>query len=177
MDAARRLALRLHSMHEADRSWLLQQIEAEPRQKLMALLDEIRALGLVPDASMLAFASDACGNGSSQPEAGLHIGMTAAAKVFHALRNEPAFVRRYLSQAQQWPWRNELDQEQALFLQCVPEEMAQHPQCRLAPSAHRALLQAFAEQISETDIPAVQLAPPARHSFLKRFRRPSEWRR
>lgn len=175
MDTSRRLALRMHALHEEDRSWLLAQLEDAPRQQLITLLEEVREIGLIPDAELLMTAADEAQDRSmSSDEATIRIGMASPLTVCRALRNEPSSVRRYLSQARPWPWLRHLDQEQLAFLQGREDEAKL---LSLPPKAQHALLQAFAAQLADTELPPHHIDNVARPSLFSRIRKAGRWPR
>lgn len=171
MDVARRLALRLYSLHANDRDWLLRQLESEPKAQLTALLDEIREIGLEVDPQLLALTDR---SEESTAEACARIATVTASAACQVLRTEPSIVRRYLAHTERWPWLNELDKEQEMLVH-GNTELSKQAQ-RLTPRARQALLRAFASRLPACGSPSSR-SDSIKPSILNRLRRIARWQR
>lgn len=149
MDQARGLALRLHALHAADRAWLLERVDEEPRRRLQALLAEIAEIGLLPDAELLAFA--AANDMPDMPlpkreaDAAIRIDGAEVETVRTVLDLEPRSVRRCLYDLGAWSWRKTLVAGlPGQRNEPIMASMDAVPPIRLTPRARAAVLQAFA---------------------------------
>lgn len=107
---ARRAALALHALVEADRQWVLQAMPAHHRDQLVPLLDELRELGIPPDP----MAVEESLRLAASPEQGLHhasdrdpLSPPQARHLARWLADEPAAVAARLLRACP-AWRDRL---------------------------------------------------------------------
>lgn len=117
-------ALLLHAMTENDRDWLLARLEQHERERLRALLDELRSLGIPADESVLSQGLASSRNdddydSDEQRQAPIfdHVGnntamermwMAGSEQLAAILKTEPdLLVARFLSM-HPWPWHEEV---------------------------------------------------------------------
>jgi hypothetical protein len=116
VEGERQAALLLHAMDAADRTWLLQQLAPDHRQRLAALLDDLVALGIPADPGLLARASDTLRPAASLAAATvvpdrdflMQLNEAGVAALAHALRAEPPRLVVRCLQCGPWPWRQSL---------------------------------------------------------------------
>lgn len=111
MDGHRRAALALHGLQEPDRDWILAQLAATERAPLDPLLQELRGLGIAPDAAMIGPIVAAKGQ-APEPAAPQtprdRIRAASAARIRELLAGEPPAVAASLIAIEPWPWRASL---------------------------------------------------------------------
>jgi hypothetical protein len=114
-DPARHAALMLHAMELADQDWLLARLAPGAQERMRALLQELQALGIPADASLLrqvtAAAPVAATPGPTAAERldRLPIArMQALADLLHA---EPPQLAARLLRQRAWSWRDSLVQQ------------------------------------------------------------------
>jgi hypothetical protein len=97
----RKAALLLSGLGGRDRDWILARLAAEERGALCALIDELRELGLNPDAPLareLALSAPA-----AQPP---RLSVAASARAaFAVLGREPDWLIALVLRLRPWPWR------------------------------------------------------------------------
>ena len=124
---ARQAALLLHTLDDADRQWLLSQLDPRARSEALTLLAELAALGVPADQSLreavLAPAQAAIGAGAAEASpqlasaappnsASARLARTTVAEMSGLLQNEPdALIAALLREAQRahaddWGWRS-----------------------------------------------------------------------
>lgn len=167
---ARRAALLLHSMIPADREWLLGELEPAQRAELERLLQELAAMGLPADRTLL----DA-GLAPSEPAAtpvGPHAKALAgvpAQAVVEALLNEPDRLVAQVLQCGPWGWQAELFAALSpLRRRAVQDLLRQAAPADAAPALSTALLESLRTR-------ATELARQRRQQA--RSHAPAPWRR
>lgn len=184
---SRRAALTVHALHGRDRAWLLAQLSADDRERLLPMLSELTALGITADPGLLA---DVDGRGAvatalEAPQLRLSVpvpvdatGPQDAAQRFanqHAAlgRLEPGLASRLLQaeppgliaqvlSIQAWPWRDAvLEQLGPVKRRRVQEDLDKlRRQVRPQPAAlHRALMQALCSRSTEPATMAASNGP------------------
>jgi hypothetical protein len=157
MSEIKRAALMLHGLQAADQAWLIAQLDEGQRGPLRSLLDELVALGVPRDASLLgALVND---EGSSHER----LMGASAADVLRALTGQSAEVVAMLLRLHAWPWRHGVIQRWA-------EAFAQRPALlepladQAGPALKAALLDAVAMRL---DLPreGLEAAPQVRASM------------
>lgn len=109
----RQAALLLHSVAPSDQAWLLERVSQPQRQRLRAMLDELRALGVPAAAVHSDGDSRARAPGKSAaavagPSPTDRVAAASAATVAALLREEPPVLVAMLLQAHDWPWRRQV---------------------------------------------------------------------
>lgn len=108
---ARHAALLLHAMPATDRQWLLAQLTAAERTPLLALLEELEALGMPADCAMLAktiatnappLKTDARIGSPEQMRAA--IGRVTPQRIMQMISAEPPALIAALLAIADWPW-------------------------------------------------------------------------
>ncbi|MGE4240218.1 hypothetical protein [Ramlibacter sp.] len=109
----RHAALALHALQPVDREWLLGQLPPGRRAELAPLLDELRALGIPADRTLLdsvvhggPLASRAATGGVSDARASLRAADPEL--IVALLQREPAMLIARLLQLERWPWHSQL---------------------------------------------------------------------
>lgn len=153
----RRAALVLHSLHDADRAWVLEALPASQRSIIQPLLDELRQLGIPRDSELSnilptpSVSPPGVGRASALEELSSE-GVRSLAQV---LREEPLQVTACLLGARAWAWQEEL------LGQLDPSSSAR-VRAMLPMLARGASLQAAVLDALETAIPAAPVALAAR---------------
>jgi hypothetical protein len=157
MDMARSLALRLHGLHPADRSWLLGQLDESMSARLQALLTEINDLGLAPDINMSGLGEMLATHDGSNGDT-LNASLASLASVKAVLEQEPKSMQRCVLGLSDWPWKMDLLAEQNDLTISLRNE-----QPRLTPRARAAIMQAFVARLGVTPV----ATSPARTNAVK----------
>ena len=175
MSGYRKAALMLASLAEGDRAWMLGQLEEKQRERLSALLEELRGLGLSPDAGMLdvALPRETATPAAPVAPAPRAIDVATPQAVHEVLAREPDWLIAALSRARAWPWREGLlrllgTERRLRVQQALPSGV------ELRPKTLEALLAALDRRLEERlglDDEAPAEVPP----FAARSRRPF-WR-
>ncbi|MDB5858703.1 MAG: hypothetical protein JWQ76_2392 [Ramlibacter sp.] len=108
-NALRRAALLLHAMAPLDQAWLLESLPPQRRDRLQALLQELRSLGIPADASVLQLAAAA--EEVAPPSAMGRLELLNADEVAWLagrLQEEPPELAVLLLAHQAWAWRTTL---------------------------------------------------------------------
>ncbi|VVE90694.1 hypothetical protein [Pandoraea bronchicola] len=107
-EGLRQAALALHAMHPEDRRWAMHSLEADQRDAISALLEELGELGIPRDASLL----QSLGEGDktarvllTDQDAQVLDAMPDAVAIA-MLRNEPARFVELLLNLHPWVWRD-----------------------------------------------------------------------
>lgn len=95
----RRVALRLHSLHAADRAWLLKRLPASERASLQHMLRELRSLGIPATLEP--------GESPDPPPVDTPDVLMApqAEAVWRQLQDEDDHTIAVILSARAWPWR------------------------------------------------------------------------
>ena len=109
----RSAALVAHAMRPADRDWLLSQLDLGQRAALQPLIDELRELGIPPDADLIGEALKASQQTlpASPPKADDPVDRFSrlpARDVASVLANEPPRLVDRVLRMRPWPWRAEV---------------------------------------------------------------------
>ncbi len=113
----RQAALLLHSMAAADRDWVLQSLPAEQRDRVAGLVEELHALQITPDASLVHAAISAMPHSDPSPlpapaDADRAFLRQLAPPQIEALasllQREPPRLAAQCLALEAWPWRGEL---------------------------------------------------------------------
>jgi len=142
--AGRRAALLVHAMPPADRLWLLAALPLPARERLEALLAELRSLEVPPDSDLLRELADAPVSSAGEP-AEDRIGRLDKAEVrslVRILRGEPAAVAVRVLGMRPWPWK-------AAVLAQLPPAVARSVRGApsLAPALERYLCEALLRRL------------------------------
>lgn len=152
MDASRRLVLKLHTLHEEDRVWLMGQLPQEERIELQALLNELSELGIQIEPEDIEQIS-------SQPVAKTQTELEADAADIQAVNRatlsqidivfdgEPAVLMNQLLALYPWAWRGYWQQRR--------REMGLSPDFKAVQTTQavqRALLKAVADQLRNQEL-------------------------
>lgn len=152
-EPARILALRLQSLHEDDRAWILSQIEPGARTILTGLLEELRQLGFsalpaLRESAATLSARRPADVPNAESDAIAIVDGASADVVWQYLRSEPDAIRRCLFAAHPWRWLATLHQEQAIILSQKGSSRTEPTQAQVTPRVRRALIVALARQVS-----------------------------
>ena len=184
---SRRAALTVHALHGHDRAWLLAQLSADDRRRLLPMLSELTALGITADPSLLA---DVDGPGAvagaiESPQlrlAGLvpvdapgpqdadqrfarqqtALGRLEPGLASRLLQAEPPGLIAQVLSIQAWPWRHVvLEQLGPVKRRRVQEDLDKlRRRVRPQPAAlHRALVQALCSRSAEPATMAASNGP------------------
>jgi hypothetical protein len=115
-DESRRAALAMHALPEIDRAWILRQLPPAQRERLDALLGELKALAIPANRVLVqellaeavqtpAPAVQAAGETQQQFEA---IAGLEAALLSRVLQAEPVALIAHLLDLRRWPWHDTL---------------------------------------------------------------------
>lgn len=169
-DPLRSAALTLHALLPSDRDWLLAQLSGGHRAMLTPLLEELEALGIPGDPSLLASLETKEGDAASAPAWPHELPAGEVATLARVLAAEPPALTRSLLAMHAWTWRDLLldavGEDRRRTLEALP---AAHPP---APLLRAAILQALRTRCASQEVKAV--APPSRweraRSRLARWR-------
>ena len=114
-DDVRKAALLLHTLSDVDRNWMLEQLPAEQRRRLLDLVDELRELGIPALPALLdAVKDDLAGERSPAPSPDIDTdgweGWCAAIEragpsaVWPILRSEPEQLIARVLALRDWSW-------------------------------------------------------------------------
>jgi len=180
MSGYRKAALMLASLAESDRAWLLGQLGEKERERLGALLEELRGLGLSADAGMLDLALPR--EPAPQPASPAPRPVDAATpQAMHdVLAHEPDWLIAALSRTRAWSWREG-------FLRLLGTERRLRTQqalpsgVELRPKTVEALLAAVERRLEERldleDETPAEVPPFAAHARKPFWRGGMSWRR
>ena len=166
---ARRAALTLHALPEADREWVLHRLDVGQQQLVNEQLLELKSLGVVADESLVR---QALAQGAER-EATLGwrktLGLCDADRVFTLLQGEPAtLIARVLAQGP-WAW------EAALLEQLGPSRralvLAQRDRVRPSAALDQCLLDELARRCGDVTVAShdMPLRPPVARGWLQRL--------
>lgn len=182
----RRIALKLHALHEEDRNWILSKLDSTPRRILEGLLLELNELGFaqLPELRTAAPehpASQAIAEDELAPVR--TVDDASAAAIWNAIYGEPSLLRCEIIHARKWRWQEEL-------LQAHPQLIWADRPCEsshaLTSRAREALISALAQKLANTPdsletstLWAVDAPPSIRPKRLlsQRLRELLRWRR
>jgi len=133
MKGSREAALTLHALPAADRSWVLERLEPVERRLVQSHLDELAALGIPPDPSLL---DEAVSKASTTASPRAVISQASVFMMRSLLAEEPPGVIARLLALGEWRWADELVRELA-------------PQCRQKVQALRGQASGPRSQLDE----------------------------
>jgi hypothetical protein len=181
----RECALVLHGLSQSDREWMLSRMPGERADELRALIDELRTLGLPPDAELTARALHAPQAAwtptavSSAPTGAVQfIAAATVAQVQSVLHEEPDSVLAIVASSSAWRWRDRwLSRLEPLRAGRVRKLMLEQA---TTPALREAVLEAVAQRLRTLDeeqpaAPAA-LQQRARHWLQQRLE-VMPWRR
>lgn len=107
---SRRAALLAHAMGSADRAWLLASLPPPHRHAMQGWLDELRELGIPPDATLLhdAIAAPVTTEPEEPRERLAKLDARQLQALAHVLKDEPAGLTARLLALRPWPWKDAL---------------------------------------------------------------------
>ena len=111
---ARKSALLLHALAQADREWVMAQLPEGERSSLLELLADLKSLGIPADRGLVdeavTVAREPEGSAFSARDAGSvrELAKADPARLAALLRDEPALLLAHLLRLNDWPWRAEL---------------------------------------------------------------------
>jgi len=159
MSSPRQVALMLHGLADADRTWLLGRLGPAQVDVLEPLLAELRELGIPADPALAAQALEPV---AARGDAEMHsitqtIGACALPQLQLALADEPQGVIAAVLMAGNWPWQDAfLAAQEPAKARAIKELMQSH---RGGAALHRALLRSLAERLGgKRAIPAAPRA-------------------
>lgn len=161
IDSPRRMALRLHALHSADRTWILSQIPEKAQTRLGPLLAELDELGFSVDQEMLdvldASPGDIAPVAENADEYERHIqalNRAPAEWVIEQLEGEPRAVLNCLLSIHAWGWS-----ESARPLVYDEDVSMQHDEPRL--QATHKVRQILLREMARSIPPEFPVAAPA----------------
>jgi hypothetical protein len=144
----RKAALVLSSLHEADRRWLLAQLDGTQRDKVTGLVQELAGMNLALDDETLKRLLRPLPAAAVEEAAESALGRASARAVFDVLAAQPDRIVALVLAARSWPWREGflrlLGTERRLRVQ-----RARPPRGELRPQAVAALLVAVESRLDE----------------------------
>lgn len=168
LSGARQAALLLHAMSANDRAWALDALPLHQRTPLVALLDELSALGIARDPTLVNEAiggstrlhapgtrSEHAAGAAASPEDTLHtLDASGVRRLVTVMRSEPAALVAQWLRVADWPWRAELlaGLTPAHRAQVTGHLDTQSPD--LPPMLRSTLLQAVAVRLQELPVAA-----------------------
>ncbi|MGY1490774.1 hypothetical protein ACW4YW_15315 [Methylobacillus pratensis] len=152
MDASRRLVLKLHTLHEEDRAWLLGQLPQEERIELQALLNELSELGIqLEPEDIEQIYSQPVAKTQAELEADAAdiqvINRATLSQIDIVFDGEPAVLMHHLLAMYPWTWKGDW-QERRREMGLSPDTKAVQP----TQAVQRALLKAVAEQLRSQEL-------------------------
>jgi hypothetical protein len=103
----RKAALLMHGLGVQDRQWMLERLSSSQREVLDPLLEELAALGLPPNASLVQELLQAHEIQAAVPQEPFSLAQVLAEDVLRIMRDEPVELIVTLLGVRQWPWQNE----------------------------------------------------------------------
>ena len=148
--AARKLALKLHALHEDDRDWILERLDDATRQEFKSLLRELEEIGLEPGSSLCLNEDKTDGQVRSVPElsyssggCGAILAAASSSTLQWILKDEHPALRNICMQLYPWPWLdNKLGQKSSVGGSLSPDPFGKHTQ-----KVREALIRALANRI------------------------------
>jgi len=109
-DAYRQSALLLHGLNEADRQWILAQLDAEQNGQLRDHIDELNQMGMVENRTLVeGLLSRIKGKSANSAErAGSALRHAHPDVVLHMLSKEPTWLIAAVLSIEAWPWRESI---------------------------------------------------------------------
>ena len=171
MDPLRSAALTLHALDAGDRQWLLEGLSEPQRRVLLPLLEELRALGIPGDPSLLRDLHAEDGAHTPAPAWPQALGPAEVATLARVLGDEPLGLTRALLAIRDWSWAPQL---LAAMDEGRRRQLQEHAPARPpAPVLQSAILQALRERCDAVP-PLSQEAAPNR--WQRARSRMARWR-
>lgn len=143
---ARKLALKLYALHEQDRRWLLDQLDASAQAEIMPLLNELQTLGVqvdLEDLQHMGKLNTASVERAATPEDVQLIDRASLSQIDIVFDSEPPVLLQRLQALRAWRWRS----EDVLRQGEVPPASARN----MTPAAQQALLKVVAAQLARQE--------------------------
>jgi hypothetical protein len=179
----RKFALKLHSLHDDDRTWILNQLDDVTHQEFKNLLRELEEIGLEPGSSLCLNEKETKSQAKYahvpvHPYAsGRFESILATARpstIQHILKDEPAVLSNICIQLYPWPWlNNKLVQTSSTGRSAITQSSGKHTQ-----KVKEVLIRALANRIQlAPDYVSGELTAPSlrkhnttdNYTFLKRI--------
>lgn len=153
----RRAALLVHAMPRADQDWLLGSLAPHHRVELETLLDELRALGIPPDESLLRDVIDApVPAAPADPLAPLErLAPHQVAQLAELSNQEPPQLVAALLATRDWPWRESLLQA----LEPARRQQVAAVRAPQAPALQQSVCAAVLRRLESAPARAIRTAP------------------
>lgn len=139
--ADRVIALKLHSLHEEDRAWVMSQLDSSKRQVLQLLLDELQELKLKVDAPLLeSIKKQTKPSTTTSSNNNNHIQRIDAAsslQIKEIFEEEPKFLFNCLAAQHKWQWLSEFNKRFKTEIPNVAPYKNKHK--NITPNAKQAL--------------------------------------
>lgn len=120
MEAYKKTALKLHSLSDADREWILGKLEAAHREKLSGMLEELSSLGIPRQRDLMQTIDESIIDESSYkpptapkkeklPPGPIRDLVGAQPEIIQTiLKSEPPAINAAVLLAYNWPWRQDV---------------------------------------------------------------------
>jgi len=183
---ARHSALLLHAMDRPDREWALQALPMDQRATLKGLLDELAALGIARDPTLVAEAiavspakaaiSSAAAASPSMEDDLQALSANQLERLILIMRNEPARLVAQWLRVRPWPW-------EAAFLKGLPPDqraavmaiLSGMPAAPIAPELRRVLVAAVTTRLGaqpeSAAVPGLVVRPSWQQAVVSAVRR------
>lgn len=150
----RQFALKLHSLHDDDRTWILNQLDDVTSQEFKSLLRELEEIGLEPGSPLSLIEGESDNQTRYIPEnpygSGRLESILATAcqsTIEYVLKDEPPVLRNICMQLYPWSWmNNKSNQQSTIDGSVIPDSSGKY-----TPKVRQALVRVLANRI--------QLAP------------------
>lgn len=162
---SRRAALTLHAMAAADQQWVLAQLPVVQRNRVQALLQELRDLGIPPDAELLlsSLREPPRAAARSATEQLAQLPRNRVRPLAQLLEVEPPLLCVRLLRAHPWWWKQALVQEWSTAFRNRIDAV---PAIPAAPAMDTALCQLVWQRLGDVREPPRRDAVPARLGSL-----------
>ena len=161
---ARKLALKLYALHEQDRRWLLDQLDASAQAEIMPLLNELQTLGVqvdLEDLQHMGKLNTASVERAATPEDVQLIDRASLSQIDIVFDSEPPVLLQRLQALRAWRWRSEDVWRQGPVQQGSTQQAgARH----MTHAAQQALLKVVAAQLARQE--AVFAIEPLRQAHV-----------
>lgn len=147
--ADRVMALKLHSLHQDDREWILSQLDPASYKHLQPLLDELQELGFKVDLGLVdSIQHETYPNTAHKSEDRYWIDSATSGQIKKIFDKEPGFLLNCLSSQHEWKWLHGFNQSLATDARITPSR-SKHK--KITPNARSALFKAVAHRIKVED--------------------------